>query len=147
MRGWLGGGGGEGRRQSLGAGPDSGGGGAGGGGGKMMDVEGEVRQLIVDVKRLGAPSAAHGGKTTVKFGVLFDDEAVAQFYEALVGTLRSAKKRGVVQFEGQMLLKGAHDDVDVVLLKVRPTSPTNLPFPPSRQPPPPHPPHRTPSPP
>lgn len=33
-----------------------------------------------------------------------------------MGTLRAAKKRGVVTFEGQLLLQGVHDDVDVVLL-------------------------------
>lgn len=33
-----------------------------------------------------------------------------------MGTLRAAKKRAVVDFEGQLLLQGVHDDVDVVLL-------------------------------
>jgi hypothetical protein len=36
--------------------------------------------------------------------------------EALMGTLRAAKKRAVVHFEGQLLLQGVHDDVDVILL-------------------------------
>ena len=34
-----------------------------------------------------APSAAHGGKTAVKFGVLFDDDAVAFFYIPLFGSI------------------------------------------------------------
>ena len=33
-----------------------------------------------------------------------------------MGTLRAAKKRAVVHFEGQLLLQGVHDDVDVILL-------------------------------
>lgn len=33
-----------------------------------------------------------------------------------MGTLRAAKKRAVVDFEGQLLLQGVHDDVDVILL-------------------------------
>jgi hypothetical protein len=37
--------------------------------------------------------------------------------EALVGTLRAAKKRGVVSYKSEMLLQGAHDDVDIVLLQ------------------------------
>jgi hypothetical protein len=37
--------------------------------------------------------------------------------EALNGTLRAAKRKGVITFEGQMLLQGAHDDVDVILLQ------------------------------
>ncbi|CAM9619689.1 unnamed protein product [Hapterophycus canaliculatus] len=53
----------------------------------------------------------------VSFGKLFDDEEGQQFFEAIVGTLRAAKKRGVVDFKGQMLLKGAHDDVIITLLK------------------------------
>ena len=32
------------------------------------------------------------------------------------GTLRAAKKRKIIDFEGQMLLSPAHDDVDIVLL-------------------------------
>ena len=42
----------------------------------------------------------------MKFGVLFADDAVANYYEALVGTLRAAKKRGILTFEGQILLQG-----------------------------------------
>ena len=33
------------------------------------------------------------------------------------GTLRAAKKRKIVSFEGEMLLSPAHDDVDIVLCK------------------------------
>jgi hypothetical protein len=33
-----------------------------------------------------------------------------------MGTLRAAKKKGVIDFKGQMLLKGANDNVDIVLL-------------------------------
>lgn len=46
------------------------------------------------------------------YGVLFEDPKVEQYYEALMGTLKAAKKKGVVSFEGQMLLKGAHDNVN-----------------------------------
>ena len=42
---------------------------------------------------------------------------VGNYFEALNGTLRAAKRIKVVDFKGQMLLQGAHDDVDVVLLK------------------------------
>ena len=52
----------------------------------------------------------------VKFGVLFADDRCANIFEALVGTLRAAKKRKMIHFEGEMLLQGAHDNVDVVLL-------------------------------
>ena len=44
------------------------------------------------------------------------DTECANLFEALVGTLRAAKKRGVVSFPGQMLLSPTHDDVDVKIL-------------------------------
>mmetsp|Transcript_9194 Transcript_9194/g.21163 ORF Transcript_9194/g.21163 Transcript_9194/m.21163 type:complete len:383 (+) Transcript_9194:218-1366(+) len=68
-------------------------------------AEDEVHQLVKDICRVG------GGKPSVTFGALFDDEVVQQTYEALVGTLRSAKRQGLIQFKGQMLLKGMHDHV------------------------------------
>lgn len=57
------------------------------------------------------------GQTTVKFGVLFNDDRCANIFEALVGTLKAAKKKKVVDFKGELLLQGVHDNVDVVLLK------------------------------
>lgn len=42
------------------------------------------------------------GAVGVSFGTLFDDEEGQQFFEAIVGTLRAAKKRGVVDFKGQV---------------------------------------------
>ena len=39
----------------------------------------------------------------------------ANFYEALVGTLKAAKKRKVVDFKGEMLLKGMSDKVLITL--------------------------------
>lgn len=35
---------------------------------------------------------------------------------ALVGTLKAAKKRKIVEYKGEILLQGVHNDVDVVLL-------------------------------
>jgi hypothetical protein len=35
---------------------------------------------------------------------------------ALVGTLKAAKKRKIVQYQGEILLQGVHNDVDVILL-------------------------------
>ena len=80
-----------------------------------MDVEEECRQLVVELERLGTEQPS--GNVGVKFGTLFDDDRCAQIFEALVGTLRAAKKRKMVDFEGQMLLKGAHDDVMIEVLK------------------------------
>jgi hypothetical protein len=67
----------------------------------------------VDIRRIGdEPGLPH-----VKFGELFDDDEVQNYYEALVGTLKSAKKRGMIEFKGQMLLKGMSDNV-VISIKL-----------------------------
>ncbi|KAG5183245.1 costars domain-containing protein, partial [Tribonema minus] len=78
-------------------------------------IEREVEHLRKVITRLGTPQA--DGKIGVTYGVLFDDEEGQDYFEALMGTLKAAKKRGVVDFQGQMLLKGAHDSVMVTLLK------------------------------
>jgi hypothetical protein len=48
---------------------------------------------------------------------VFKDEILEQQLESLVGTLKAAKKRGIISFEGQMLLQGAHDKVVITLNK------------------------------
>ena len=37
----------------------------------------------------------------------------SQYYEALVGTLKAAKRKGLIKFKGQMLFKGMHDGVRI----------------------------------
>jgi hypothetical protein len=49
--------------------------------------------------------------------MLVRDERCGDIFEGLVGTLKAAKKRGVVKFDGEILLQGAHDQVDVDLVK------------------------------
>lgn len=51
----------------------------------------------------------------VTFGVLFNDDKCANLFEALVGTLRAAKKRKVVAYDGELLLQGVHDNVEITL--------------------------------
>eukprot|EP00884_Botryococcus_braunii_P000645 jgi/Botrbrau1/10581/Bobra.0358s0004.1 len=74
----------------------------------------EIGHLVAAIKRLGAPNAS--GQYSVKYGTLFEDDEVANTFEALLGTLKAAKKRKIVSFEGEILLQGVHNDVDVVLL-------------------------------
>ena len=75
-------------------------------------VEREIHQLIKDIKRI-EPS----DKSFCLFGVLFDDPDVEQYYEALVGTLKAARKKGAITFQGQMLLKGMHDNVQISVVE------------------------------
>ncbi|XP_024032544.1 costars family protein-like, partial [Morus notabilis] len=51
----------------------------------------------------------------VTFGVLFHDDKCANIFEALVGTLRAAKKRKFVAYDGELLLQGVHDNVEIML--------------------------------
>ena len=83
--------------------------------GPAMNVEHEVELLVQEIRRLGSPNAE--GKTAVTFGVLFRDDRCANLFEALVGTLRAAKRKKVVNYDGELLLQGVHDNVEVVLLK------------------------------
>lgn len=61
--------------------------------------------------------AGADGKISVTFGVLFDDEEAANTFEAIVGTLKAAKKRQLISYQGQLLLKGVHDNEVITLLK------------------------------
>lgn len=68
----------------------------------------ECQQLLVDIRRIGK-----SGEPMCTFGELFEDDDVANYYEALVGTLKAAKKRKMVDFKGQLLLKGVSDAVEI----------------------------------
>jgi hypothetical protein len=72
----------------------------------------ELRKLIAQIKELGT---CENGQCTVAYGHLF--VKTGNIFEALSGTLLTAKKQGVVTYEGQLLLQGAHDRVVVTLLK------------------------------
>jgi len=74
-------------------------------------VERELQQLVHDIGRIGNPQ-----ESWCTFGDLFDDETVANYYEALVGTLKAAKKRNLIDYPGQFLLKGVND---AVVIRIR----------------------------
>ncbi|KAH0776694.1 hypothetical protein KY290_008105 [Solanum tuberosum] len=78
-----------------------------------MNVEEEVERLKEEIKRLGV--AQDDGSYKVTFGVLFNDDRCANIFEALVGTLRAAKKRKFLTYDGELLLQGVHDNVEIIL--------------------------------
>lgn len=82
---------------------------------EKMNVEHEVTLLVEEIRRLGSKNP--DGMTSVKFGVLFSDDKCANLFEALVGTLKAAKRKKIITFEGELLLQGVHDNVDVILLQ------------------------------
>lgn len=75
-------------------------------------VSSEVEILKQKIKELGAKQA--DGLYAVTFGKLYEE--TVDIFEALNGTLRSAKKNKIIDFKGQMLLKGANDSTLVILL-------------------------------
>ncbi|XP_078505495.1 costars family protein ABRACL [Lissotriton helveticus] len=79
-----------------------------------MNVQHEVQLLVEEIQRLGTKGA--DGQYRVKFGVLFADDRCANLFEALVGTLRAAKRKKILSYDGELLLQGVHDHVDIVLL-------------------------------
>ena len=78
----------------------------------QAQVDHEVLLLQQTIVKLGAPNA--DGRMAVSFGVLFAE--TQDVFEALAGTLKAAKKAGVVAYASPLLLKGTHDKVDIVLL-------------------------------
>ncbi|EDQ85435.1 uncharacterized protein MONBRDRAFT_11965 [Monosiga brevicollis MX1] len=76
-------------------------------------VDKEIRKLIGEIQRLGTKNDS--GKVEITYGPLFD--ATANTFEALSGTLKTAKKYDVVDYEGELLYQGASDDVVITLLK------------------------------
>lgn len=84
-------------------------------GGNMMEVtegvEKDLALLIAAFPRLGTTNV--DGSISTTFGKIIDDEELEQQLESLVGTLKAGRKRGLLAWEGQVLLKGPHDDVTV----------------------------------
>ncbi len=75
----------------------------------------EIELLIKAIIRLGEKN--EDGKYVVIFKTLFDDDECQQIFEAMVGTLKAAKKRKILKYKGQVLLQGMSDDVPITLLK------------------------------
>ena len=70
----------------------------------------------VHVPSLFPHNSGPDGKLQVTFGTLFNDDRCANIFEALVGTLRAAKRKKIVSYEGELLLQGVHDKVVISLL-------------------------------
>ena len=86
----------------------------GGEGSDLMDVNVEVQLLVRKITELGQKDAKDG-HMRVKYGVLFRE--TSDDFEALAGTMRAAKRQGFITFDGELLLQGVHDNVEVILLR------------------------------
>jgi hypothetical protein len=56
------------------------------------------------------------GGYTVTFITLFKDEKLGDTLESLAGTLKAAKKRGIISYKSELLLQGMSDN-EVITLK------------------------------
>eukprot|EP01135_Chromosphaera_perkinsii_P006701 Nk52_evm15s559 gene=Nk52_evmTU15s559 len=79
------------------------------------NVDEEVELLVKEIKRLGQEQP--DGSYQITFGVLFHDDKCANLFEALVGTLKAAKKRKVISYQSELLLQGVHDNELITLHK------------------------------
>jgi hypothetical protein len=85
---------------------------SGGAGEAASVVEHDIAILQRKIVEFGTRNAS--GKYEIGYGLLWDK--TQDDLEAINGTINAAKKRGIISCEKQMLLKGAHDKVPVVLL-------------------------------
>ena len=102
--------------------------GAGAGSNTMEVTEGvekDLALLIAAFPRLGTTNV--DGSISTTFGKIIDDEELEQQLESLVGTLKAGRKRGLLAWEGQILLKGPHDGVPVKYVGDAKAAPTPVP--------------------
>ncbi|KIM79055.1 hypothetical protein PILCRDRAFT_823907 [Piloderma croceum F 1598] len=85
----------------------------------MISLEEQIQNLVDIIKEHGSPS--DDGKLSITFGNLLSKT----HSDALNMTLRKAKKKGNISFDGEILMQGrkvsgrnpeADDDVQIVLL-------------------------------
>jgi hypothetical protein len=77
------------------------------------DANHDVAILVEHFKRIAAKQPDGSYKCTFKD--VFKDEQLEQLLESLVGTMKAAKKKGLLNFKGEMLLQGAHDSVEITM--------------------------------
>ena len=81
-----------------------------------MDVEEECKQLVKELERIASGNKNGNDRLFCTYGQLFDDDLVQNTFEALMGTLKAAKKRGLIHYEGQLLLQGVHNHVEIEIM-------------------------------
>jgi len=72
-----------------------------------------IRWVDKEIRKLIAVILKEGKNSTIYFGHLYD--ITQNTFEAISGTLVAAKKRGVVEYDGMLLLSGPHNDVVITL--------------------------------
>ncbi|KAG8457003.1 hypothetical protein KFE25_006615 [Diacronema lutheri] len=70
-------------------------------------VEKDLLILVQALNRIGALQP--DGSRQCPYIAIFKDEVLEQQLESLMGSLKAAKKRGIVAYDGQILLQGVND--------------------------------------
>jgi len=82
------------------------------------DVEHEIKLVQFHIARIGKEQP--DGTVVTTFGDMFNDPTAEQIFESLVGSLKAAKKKGIIKFDAQMLLMPTHKDVKITLVEKLP---------------------------
>ncbi|CAI9597224.1 unnamed protein product [Staurois parvus] len=72
-----------------------------------------MEEMCLIIKEVGVQG--RDGKIRVTFGRLFD--RYVRISDKVVGILLRARKHGYLDFEGEMLWQGVHDNVIITLLE------------------------------
>lgn len=75
-------------------------------------VEQAIEKLVSVIREIGKPDAQ--GRPHITFGELFI--AYQDISDTLVGIMMRAKKRGLLEYEGDMLFQGLNDGVVITVL-------------------------------
>eukprot|EP00056_Hartaetosiga_gracilis_P009153 m.131222 g.131222 ORF g.131222 m.131222 type:complete len:256 (-) comp13071_c0_seq3:506-1273(-) len=76
-------------------------------------VDKEIRKLMEAIEKYGKATGV-GDQIAVTYGILF--KHTQNVFEALSGTLRTAKKHKIVSFDSEVLFQGTHDHIVITLL-------------------------------
>lgn len=79
-----------------------------------MNVDEEIKRLQAEIARLGSKNS--DGIYEVEYGILFN--ATTDIFEAILGTLKAAKKRGIIEYPPKPLLLYPQDAKVIIKLLV-----------------------------
>ncbi|KAM5136022.1 actin-binding Rho-activating protein-like [Mantella aurantiaca] len=79
----------------------------------LQHIHKEIEELCLIIREVGVEG--RDGKIRVTFGRLFD--RYVRVSDKVVGILLRARKHGHLDFEGEMLWQGVHDNVIITLLE------------------------------
>lgn len=74
-----------------------------------------IEKLVPELKRLGK-RVSDGSYPFVLFGQVARDSKIERLFDSVGGILKAAKDKGVISYDGSILLEGKHDKVEISLV-------------------------------